>query len=66
MEGFKFELWEIKNGIVVTRPEKEGSGEDEKLRNQSVFFANADSALKEVQQALDLLKAHYAARTQKR
>lgn len=61
---FKFDVWQIKNGTVVTRPEQQ----DEDIRNASVFYATPEAVIKELQGAVDLLKAHYAkqAQSQKR
>lgn len=68
MPNFKFELWEIENGVVVTRPifGKDEDGE-ETVRNSSVFHADPLAAVKTVQEALDATRAGYVKRaTQKR
>jgi len=69
MGQFKFELWEIENGVVVTRPVKTETDEfgNDILKNSSVWRDDMLIAIKEVQTALDTLKAKYAKlATQKR
>ncbi len=63
MSNFKFELWEIENGVVVTRPvmAKDEDGETI-VRNASLFHQDPLLAVKEIQVALDNVKAEYAKR----
>jgi hypothetical protein len=63
MPNFKFELWEIENGIVITRPimAKDEDGATI-VRNASVFTSDPMTAVKEVQSALDAVKAEYVKR----
>ena len=68
MSNFKFELWEIENGVVITRPvmtrDEEG---DTIVKNSSLYREDPLVAVKEVQVALDAVKAEYTKRaTQKR
>lgn len=62
MVQFKFDLWEIENGVVVTRPVKTETDEfgNDILKNSSVWRDDMLLAIKEVQTALDTLKAKYA------
>ena len=58
---FKFELWEVENGIVITRPVKvevDEFGQDV-LKNSSVYREDPMTAIKEIQVALDTEKARY-------
>jgi len=58
---FKFELWEVENGIVITRPVKvevDEFGQDV-LKNSSVYREDPMTAIKEIQVALDTVKARY-------
>jgi len=69
MSQFKFDLWEIENGVVVTRPVKTDTDEfgNDILKNGSVWRDDMLLAIKEVQTALDTLKAKYTKlATQKR
>ena len=69
MSQFKFELWPIENTVVVTRPVKIGTDADGQdiLKNSSVSRDDMFLAIKEVQVALDTVKAHYTKlTTQKR
>ena len=69
MSQFKFDLWEIENGVVVTRPVKTDTDEfgNDILKNGSVWRDDMLLAIKEVQTALDTLKAKYTElATQKR
>jgi hypothetical protein len=65
---FKFELWDIENGLVITRPVKIGTDDDgqDVLKNSSVYREDPLVAIKEVQVALDTVKARYVKLTQKR
>jgi hypothetical protein len=68
MPNFKFELWEIENGVVITRPvmTKDDDGQL-KIQNSSLYREDPLVAVKEVQVALDAVKAEYLKRaTQKR
>ena len=67
MPSFKFELWEIENGVVITRPmlEKDDDGEVT-YRNSSVYREDPLVAVKEVQVALDAVKAEYLKRQVKK
>jgi len=60
MPNFKFELWEIENGVVVTRPvmAKDEDGETI-IRNASVYHQDPLIAVKEIQSALDNVRAEY-------
>jgi len=60
--SFKFELWDIQNGTVVTRPIAAGKDEDTGeliFKNASIHYPDTLSAIKEVQSALDAVKAEY-------
>ena len=63
MSNFKFELWEIENGVVITRPvmtrDEEG---DTIVKNSSLYREDPLVAVKEVQVALDAVKAEYTKR----
>jgi hypothetical protein len=61
MSQFKFELWEIENGIVITRPVKTGVDEDNQdvLKNSSVWREDPLTAIKEIEVALVALRARY-------
>ena len=65
---FKFELWDIENGIVITRPVKVGTDDDGRdiLKNSSVWREDPLTALKEVEVAIVTLRAHYQKLAQKR
>ena len=68
MPQFKFELWDIENGVVITRPVKvgvDGDGEDI-IKNSSVFREDTLVAIKEIQVALDYIKANHLKKTQKK
>jgi len=58
---FKFELWDIENGLVITRPVKVGIDDDGQdiLKNSSVYREDPLVAIKEVQVALDTVKVRY-------
>ena len=60
---FKFELWEIENGVVVTRPliSYDEDGEPQ-VKNTSVYREDPLVAVKEVQAALDATRAMYQKR----
>ena len=67
--SFKFELWDIENGTVITRPVVVGKDEDNQpiFKNASVYREDSLVAVKEVQVALDAVKAEYQRKlTQKR
>ena len=67
--SFKFELWDIENGTVITRPVLVGKDEDNQpiFKNTSVYREDPLVAIKEVQVALDAVKAEYQRKlTQKR
>jgi len=68
--SFKFELWEIENGVVITRPVVSGKDEDTGqpiYKNLSVYREDPLVAVKEVQVALDAVRAEYQRKvTQKR
>ncbi len=61
MSQFKFELWEIENGLVITRPVKTGVDEDGQdiLKNSSVWREDPMTAIKEIEVALVTLRAKY-------
>jgi len=68
MSNFKFELWDIENGIVITRPvvvDKDENGQPI-FKNSTVFREDGLVAVKEVQVALDLVKVEYQKKAQKR
>ncbi|TMI42700.1 hypothetical protein E6H23_04280 [Candidatus Bathyarchaeota archaeon] len=61
MSNFKFELWEIENGIVVTRPlvvDKDEEG-NEIFKNASIYHEDPLLAVKQVQVALDAVRAQF-------
>ena len=64
MPLFKFELWEIENGIVITRPLKVDVDEqgNDVFKNASLYREDPLTAVKEVQVALDAVKAQYQKR----
>ena len=67
--SFKFELWDIENGTVITRPVMVGKDEDNQpiFKNGSIYREDSLVAVKEVQVALDAVKAEYQRKlTQKR
>ncbi len=55
------ELWDIENGTVITRPVVVGKDEDNQpiFKNASVYREDPLVAIKEVQVALDAVKAEY-------
>jgi len=58
---FKFELWDIENGVVITRPvfvDMDDEGQPV-YKNSSVYREDPLVAFKEVQVALDTVKAEY-------
>jgi hypothetical protein len=59
--SFKFELWDIENGTVITRPIIVGKDDDNQpiFKNSSVFREDGIVAVKEIQVALDAVKAEY-------
>ncbi len=62
MSNFKFELWDIENGIVITRPVVVGKDEDTGqpiFKNSSVYREDGLVAVKEIQVALDTVKLEY-------
>jgi len=58
---FKFELWEIENGLVITRPVKTGVDDENQdiLKNSSVWREDPLTAIKEIEVALVALRARY-------
>jgi len=58
---FKFELWEIENGLVITRPVKTGVDHENQdiLKNSSVWREDPLTAIKEIEVALVALRARY-------
>jgi len=58
---FKFELWEIENGLVITRPVKTGvdDANQDILKNSSVWREDPLTAIKEIEVALVALRARY-------
>ena len=66
MANFKFELWEIENGVVITRPllVKDDDGVL-RVQNGSVYREDPLTAVKEIQVALDSVKAEYLKRQTK-
>jgi len=58
---FKFELWELENGLVITRPVKIGVDDDGQdiLKNSSVYREDPLTAIKEIEVALVTVKANY-------
>jgi hypothetical protein len=67
MPSFKYELWDIENGVVVTRPLfiKDEDGELI-VKNSSVYRENPLDACKEIQVALDQTRAEYQKRLSSR
>lgn len=65
MSSFKFELWEIENGVVITRPILSKDGEDTIVKNSSLYREDPLVAVKEIQVALDAVKAEYQKRLTK-
>lgn len=67
MVNFKFELWEIENGVVITRPllvkDEDGAL---RVQNGSVYREDPLVAVKEIQVALDSVKAEYLKRQTKK
>lgn len=59
--NFKIELWDVENGVVVTRPvvvDKDEEGQPI-YKNSSVYREDPAVAFKEAQVALDFLRADY-------
>jgi hypothetical protein len=58
---FKFEIWEIENGVVITRPLQVDTDDEGNpiYKNSSVYREDPLVAVKEVQVALDVIKGQY-------
>ena len=64
--AFKFELWDISNGTVLTRPAKTGETDEdtgeEILKNLATFYPSGLDACKEIDAALVAVRANYQKR----